>query len=332
MTRRTESKNSKPGANAPSSRWLRLKTLRSAFIDSRESLTKDYWQDQALLELYDESLGRRIAWKWQAVMDELKLRDLLTPLLENVDTLVDWGCGTGVASEMFLGNAMETHQKRCKNLVLLDRSALATGFAHKKLSALGLSENCLESQKFNSEGPRTGLLISHVINEMPAPEVSKIIKAAQMSRFVLWVEPGAREQSRKLSEVRDALYSHGFHAWAPCLHQKKCPVLADGHENDWCHSFAESPQEIHHSSFWSEFSQMMGIDLRSNPYSFVLLSKDLPPPSPLKARVLQRPRILKAHAEVEVCRVDGTLAVEKVEKRSQPDLYKTLKKELPFWL
>jgi ribosomal protein RSM22 (predicted rRNA methylase) len=315
-------KNLTSSARSP---WERLQNLRHAFVDSAESLGLDYWSDEEILRLYDESLGRRIAWKWSAVLEELGSRKLLAPLMENVSAILDWGCGTGVASEVFLSQPYPS----LRRLELFDRSGRAAEFAKKKIESIGISAEIAVLSKKDFVGRDAGVLISHVLNEISPAIQQNLLHQIAPARFVLWVEPGAFAQSRRLSEIRDILVRQGFHAWAPCFHSQKCPILKEGHEKDWCHFFAEAPGEVHHSSFWSDFSQTLGVDLRSNPYSFLLMAKDLPPPSDNAGRILQRPRVLKAHSELAVCQPNGALEKIRVEKRTDPELFKQMKKDSP---
>ncbi|MBZ0153962.1 MAG: hypothetical protein K8J09_20745, partial [Planctomycetes bacterium] len=77
----------------------------------------------------------------------------------------------------------------------------------------------------------------------------------------------------------------------------------------------------------------LGIDLRSLPYAFLALERDVAAPTPAPApaaaaptnRVLGRPTMLPHTARVQVCR-DGALADVEVTKRHDAALWKTLKK------
>jgi len=48
------------------------------------------------------------------------------------------------------------------------------------------------------------------------------------------IEPSTQDDGRRLMEVRQELIDKGFHIWAPCTHQGKCPLLTQS-KKDWCH-------------------------------------------------------------------------------------------------
>ncbi len=305
--------------------WTELKELRQKFLETSEALESDYWFSDELLQLYDESFARRIAWKWDAVLEEIDQRSLFQPLLQGVEELLDWGCGSGVAAEVFLKT-----QSAPQKLRLFDRSPRAMDFAKRKLNTLFPQVDIrIDKHAGTAITEKTGVLLSHVINEVSAPKLRGQLEMMKNAAFILWVEPGAPLQSRRLSELRDSLFSSGFHAWAPCLHAKKCPVLESA--NDWCHFFASPPNEVHHSPFWREFSIEMGVDLRSSPFSFLLLSRRPPPEPQFSGRILERARLLKGSAEATVCTRVGKLEKWDFDKRKNKAAYKMLDKKNSRW-
>ena len=51
------------------------------------------------------------------------------------------------------------------------------------------------------------------------------------------LEPATSEDGRRLLQVRQALIASGFYIWAPCTHQRDCPLLSQS-KTDWCHDRA----------------------------------------------------------------------------------------------
>jgi hypothetical protein len=315
-------RSSKKGSNGP---WDDLKNLRRNFLDASASLATDYWKSENLLESYDETFARRISWKWRAVLREIADRELLSPLMEGVEEIMDWGCGSGVAAECFL------EKQPVKKVRLFDRSDLAMEYSRKKLQALApQTEIAISSKGSIPVKADCGVLLSHLLNEL-SPQITRgLAELLAHASFILWVEPGALLQSRKLSEMRDSFHAKGFKAWAPCTHQLRCPVLKT--ENDWCHFFAEAPSEIHHMEFWKDFSDEFGIDLRANPYSFILLSKKEAPQNHFAARILERPKMLKGSAELTTCTETGKYEHWTFDKRNQKSEYKLLGKAGARWV
>ncbi|MES2570607.1 MAG: small ribosomal subunit Rsm22 family protein, partial [Verrucomicrobiota bacterium] len=266
----------------------------------------------------DGTFAERIGWKWDAVLQELALRQW-KPTSRH---LLDWGCGTGVASRRVL----ERWPDQFQSLSLHDRSSAAVRFAadrarreHGKVT-LQTGENVTAD---------TLLVISHVINELPQRELDRLLSMACSAREVIWVEAGAHLESRRLSETRDRILSHrrGLVAVAPCTHQAGCGMLAPGNEQHWCHHFAQPPSEIFQSASWHQFSKEMGIDLRSLPYSFLVMERprETEPTPPGFSRVIGKPREFKGHDKVFSCQQSGVGELM-LQKRDAPALMKTLRK------
>ena len=93
-------------------------------------------------------------------------------------------------------------------------------------------------------------------------------------------------------------------------------------------------------SNWVRFAQRAGIDLRSLPYSFLVLERRglrEPVPGLTSAdwsRVLGEPRVYKGFAKVLTCQIDGVRELE-LQKRDAPELFKAMKqgesKKLHRW-
>jgi ribosomal protein RSM22 (predicted rRNA methylase) len=161
------------------------------------------------------------------------------------------------------------------------------------------------------------LLISHALTEQTEP-----FALPCDAKCVVIVEPGTYEVSRRLIALRERLRGE-FNVVAPCTHQAVCGMLATGNERHWCHHFAPPPPEVFQSADWARFAKLMGIDLRSVPVSYLVL--DRRPVTTGGMRMIGRPRVYKAHALVLGCDADG-VRERRVEKRTEPELYRKLKK------
>lgn len=293
--------------------WAALQRLRRTFLESTAGTT-DYWQSDTDLASYDATFAQRIGWKWDYVLAELQRRGWSPPKGE----LLDWGCGSGVASRAFLdhfGIATVT------SLNLWDRSSLATFFAAKrareKYPQLSTKIGLIETPSV--------LLISHVLTELTPEQVQALADFAATAQTVIWVEPGTYDASLTLIAVRERLRTR-MNVIAPCTHQKRCGILAPENERHWCHHFAAPPAGVFTDGNWSKFANLMGIDLRDLPLSFLVLDQRPAPALPADAtRVLGHPRVYKAHALLLSCDESG-VCERKLTKRALPGEFKQLKK------
>jgi hypothetical protein len=326
--------------------WAALDRLRDTFLAAKPG-GANYWASRSDLENYDFTFGQRIAWKWDAVLRELRLRGWIPPS----SRLLDWGCGSGIAGRRvveFFGSEPFT------SLSIFDRSPLAIEFAVERAQDAFPS---VRAQPFpdtplhdsperrpparrdpsppNAAGSETGapsvgtLIISHVLNELTDAGVQALRETIERADAVLWVEPGTYAASRALIEVRERLREQ-FLLIAPCTHQAACGLLALGNERHWCHHFAAPPAGIMADSNWVRFAQRAGIDLRSLPYSFLVLErKGLRDPAPGLlpggySRIIGEPRFYKGYVKIFSCQADGVRELT-MQKRDAPELFKALK-------
>ena len=296
-----------------------LRGLRERFLTGTAGHA-DYWRSAAELELYDRSFGERIGWKWDAVLRELTLRGW-SPQSRRV---LDWGCGSGVASRRVLDWIPEV-----ETLALHDRSPLAMRFATEKARAL-LPQ--VTVARMESIQPGTLLLLSHVISELSARDLDSVCELALQAREIIWVEAGTHADSRRLSEVRDRLLPAGFHAIAPCTHQARCGMLAPKNARHWCHHFGAPPPDAFQNARWAEFGKELGIDLRSLPYSFLVLSREPAQIPPEFSRIIGVPRDATGYSKVLSCHESGVNDLL-LQKRDAPDLLREVRKgpELPLY-
>lgn len=275
--------------------WDRLAELRELFLSSEGGFqTVGYWNSRRDFELYDATFAERIGWKWDAVLAELALRGRLP----TATSVVDFGCGTGIASRRFVAAVPGV-----KHVYLSDRSKQATWFAR---DALKLQAPKLELTLHlpRQEDPIDVLLASHVLGELDADGRAELTALARRAQFVLLVEPGSHLLSRTLGGLREELLD-SFDVLAPCTHAATCGMFAAGHDDDWCHFFARPAPEAFTSAFWRHFSTRLGIDLRALPYSFLALRRKGEPLEARGLRVLGRPRLLKGRALLDCCDATG---------------------------
>lgn len=303
--------------------WNALGRLRDGFL-SGSAARGPYWTSLTDLANYDLTYGERIGWKWDAVLDELRTRGWAPPAGLPI---LDWGCGSGIAGRRVLrafgaGNFSTLHA--------WDHSPLACDFS---IEAAQREFPDLKAERYAPGKPVGLLVLSHVLNELTPATRAELLAVANEADAVLWVEPGTHTVSRDLALLRDQLRER-FDLVAPCTHANNCPLIDVENARHWCHFFAPAPSGIYADPNWVRFGQQAGVDLRSLPYSFLVLEKkNLRPnvaPLPTEAsRIIGRPRVHKAHIDLLACDNTG-LNDLKLFKRTDPALHKQLDRKPPL--
>ena len=271
-----------------------------------------YWGSPRDIELYDQVFAARIGWKWTAALDEVEKRaGLPTPR-----TILDWGAGTGIASRVLL-RRIEAPER----VVLFDRDEAVREFAAGLLRAEFPAVEVVATGDAPEE-PFDAVLASHVLDELEDDGVASLVSTMNRAEHVLWVEPGSKLTSRRLSAVRASLLDE-FDVVAPCTHRAACGMLAEGRERDWCHLFAKPPAEVHTTGTWSEIHRELRIDLRSLPYSFLALRRAAVD-HPSASRLLGRPRFQKGRVLLDLCGQGGVETAQMLQ-RNDKAFFKSLK-------
>ncbi len=300
--------------------WDALDDLRRRFLASSPS-GGSYWRSWSDLANYDLTFAQRIGWKWDAVLSELARRGWHPPR----GPLLDWGCGSGIAGRRLLEFYGPAHFGR---LWLEDRAPLAVRFAQQ---AAASKFPAAEVQPWNgSAGDFKTLVLSHVLNELDSSDRSQLAALLGRAAAVLWVEPGTYADSRALIAFRQEWLAE-FTVIAPCTHQALCGMLRPHNAPHWCHHFAAPPPGLFTDGDWVRFGQRAGVDLRSIPYSFLVLARAdaLPPePGPVTeawSRVIGHPRMYKGYAKVLQCSREDVREVA-VWQRENRALFRAFRK------
>lgn len=295
--------------------WSALERMRGTFLAGTAG-TADYWQSEGELAAYDATFAQRIGWKWDFVLGELKRRGWAPPSGE----LIDWGCGSGVAGRAFLdffGTSQTT------KLRVWDRSALAMNFAERRAREKFPQLKVEIASEVNSAGGGI-LLLSHVLTELTQEQTERLTEIAATASVVIWVEPGTYESSLTLIAIRERLRS-AFQVIAPCTHGDRCGILAPENERHWCHHFATPPAEIFTDGGWAQFANLLGIDLRDLPLSFLVLDRRMISKVEDAVRLIGHPRLYKGYALLLGCDARG-VSEKRLSQRNFPTVFKALKK------
>lgn len=296
--------------------WPALDRLRDGFLKEKFE-QGSYWQSTSALASYDLTFGERIGWKWDAVLSELANRGW-KPCSRRI---VDFGCGSGVASRRILETWPEFEE-----LNLVDRSIDATRFAADRV----IREH--PKVRVRTTRPTTDadtlLVVSHVLNELNPADLATLRSLARTAGEILWVESGSHADSRLLvEEIREPLRAT-HRILAPCTHSETCGLLIPDNARHWCHTFAKPPSMIFQDASWSQFSRELQIDLRALPYSFIAMTTHPTVPNPPQlARVIGRPRKYKGYQKVLRCNATGVDEV-RFQKRDSREMW-TFLDDLP---
>lgn len=140
----------------------------------------------------------------------------------DLDHTVDWGAGPGTASL-----ALKNHLA-LKSQWIIEKSSKATN-AFKDIYDQLQNLNLTTSLQIDINKNKTLLTFSYSLTEMNA-----LPSGWDQFEALMILEPSTKDDGRKLMELRQKLIDAGYFIWAPCLHQKKCPLLLHS-KNDWCH-------------------------------------------------------------------------------------------------
>ncbi len=310
--------------------WAALDRLRTGFLAGNAAASGPYWQSASDLASYDLTYAERIGWKWDALLDELRRRKWRPP---SGGVLLDWGCGSGIAGRRTLAAfGADTFSE----LIVWDHSPLARTFAadraREAFPSFPVAASASEPSPASLPATYT-LVVSHVLNELPADARARLLALVARAAAVIWIEPGTHADSRALATVRDQFRS-SHRIIAPCTHCEACPLFVEADARDWCHFFAPPPVGIQNHSEWVRFSHRAGLDLRSQAYSCLVLDRADSPPSALSStpsatRLLGRAEVFKPYARFLACDATGLHWLE-LPKRVAPVLVKRLDKNPPI--
>jgi len=300
--------------------WEGLRKLRNRFLESGDTDAGVYWSSKEALADYHATFAQRIGWKWASALDQAAAAGF-SPSSRR---LVDWGCGTGIASLRLL---QRYGSQRFDELVLWDHSTLACSFAAEAIRKEFPGMPIRIAPPEETDCYRDALvLVSHALNELAAASLKRLAEDLLHAAQILLVEPGDYAASRQLVDFREIMRkSHS--PTAPCTHAMQCPLKLQANARHWCHFFGKPPSEAFTQSSWSSFAQELKVDLRSLPYSYLLMEKNPGNRSGEGAsRLIGRPRQFKGYARLLSCDAQGLRELE-LQKRDDKGLWKVLRKD-----
>ncbi len=298
-----------------------LEQLRNLFL-SAAPIEAPYWRNEQLLELYHATFAQRIAWKWYAVLEELRQMEWMLP--EAV--VVDFGCGSGIAASMVL-EAFGTEGVR--ELVLIDHSECALSFATQQLKATYPSLNIRATTEWDIP-PASTVLISHMLTELTASALEQLASILQRARAIVLVEPGTRYASTRVVMLREKLRGD-FSIVAPCPHQQACGMLQPSSRRHWCHFHAKPPSEAFTERKWARFADAFGIDVGDLSLSFIVLDATWQGNAPAPVRLIGKPDVTSRDCIVTLCSAAG-IRERCIRKTVDRAMYRRFRGDPPRWL
>jgi len=298
-----------------------LEQLRNLFL-SAVPVEAPYWANERLLELYHATFAQRIAWKWSAVLEELRQLEWMLP--EGV--VVDFGCGSGIAASTVL-DAFGTESVR--ELVLIDHSECALSFATRQLKGAYPSLNVRATTEWDIP-PSSTVLISHMLTELSASALEQLAIVLRRARAIIVVEPGTRYASTRVVMLREKLRGD-FSIVAPCPHQQACGMLQPSSARHWCHFHAKPPSEAFTERKWARFADAFGIDVGDLSLSFIVLDADWQGNTPAPTRVIGMPDVTPRDCIVTLCTAAG-IGERCIRKAGDRAMYRRFRNDPPRWL
>jgi hypothetical protein len=130
---------------------------------------------------------------------------------------------------------------------------------------------------------------------------------------VVILEPSTSVWGRKLMAFRDKLKAEGYYLWAPCTHQKDCPLLIHS-QRDWCHDRVHWQQP----EWFSELETHLPMKNRTMTHSYLVASRHAPHDEDGVGRVVGDELKEKGKSRWLFCRGDQREFLSWLNKQGDP--------------
>jgi ribosomal protein RSM22 (predicted rRNA methylase) len=183
----------------------------------------------------------------------------------------------------------------------------------------------VEDLQAHVDGAFDLIIVANVLNELFPDAASRISRRIElldgMVRRLLApngscviIEPALRETGRDLLGVRDGLLDAGWHVYAPCLMQERCPCLAN--PKDWCHEDRpwEPPEIVR------EIDARTGLRKDSLKFSYCILREDDASLADVHGadafRVVSEPLVSKGKIDLYLCGKGGRRLATRLDREA----------------
>lgn len=288
------------GAENPGKQAAAVLRLSNHYVSSPESLSpwSHAWATNALLSYY-HPLNQSRAFG-------VANRGLNRDFFNQLDSIVDFGCGTGAATLGFVAAWPKFSFVR-----LSDHSPEVLKLADSLFSRIAKSQNYatlkweLETETLDSclppkDASRTLALFSYVLTEAHAlQKFDRFLSRHRQNPFeaIAILEPSTSSDGRRLQSLRQVLLKHGYHLWAPCTHSEACPLLEES-DRDWCHD--RFPPFL--PKWWAELESGLPMKNQTITVSYLLARRTPLVETRKQVRVIGDPLNEKTKVRQLICR------------------------------
>lgn len=266
------------------------KVLWATFNTSREELDRDYMSNEKLLTAYMASFFIPNVERILSIATNPRVKAQLKKISQSKSIhILDFGSGplsatfglllalneikeskdnVTFATEKIVIHAVERSERAVKKAIHLLNNSISSNIFIEVHRTTSIPRD----QQFNI------VLAANVFNEIPEKHRSvtarSIISALtpDSSNIAIFMEPGQREHSKKLTDLRNDLLSQSTQfkteVIAPCPHNDACPLSSKFERDDWCwfsHHF-ERPDVL------KEIDKKSSLDHTNLAYSFFALN------------------------------------------------------------
>lgn len=261
------------------------------------------WAQSAYLHYYHVLNLKRLEYVFQQAST--------LGFFEQIEKLIDYGAGLGAATLCALSLQKESQLPRLEHH-LIEKNTFAKKMASESFGDLvDLKWHSQLSDLKNLTKTNMVFVFSYSLTEL-----QQIPTEALNAEALIFVEPATRQDGRLLMKLREQLLQKGFFAWAPCVHQKECPLLHQS-KTDWCHHrILNTPDEK-----FLEIEKHLPIKNKTLTFSYLLVRKR-PPPAALqnKIRVIGDPLVEKGKVRMAICRNTEREYLSWLTRESTPNL------------
>lgn len=278
-------------------------TLSDLYLKKHSELF-NIWQSEGLLSAY---LNYFFTLNWLRLKFVIQ-QGLNDQFFDGLTDVVEFGSGPGT----FHLAAVEASLP-IANFNFIEIAEPAKTCHHEFAEQLQLMRTPLKwsHQAPTNIAPHALAVFSYSLNE-----ISDLPAWVDKCEALLIAEPATQTQARALQKLRDQLIERGWHVWAPCTHQQKCPLLQHS-ERDWCHArlHISPPKEF------VELEKHLPMKNETVTVSYLLARKDRPNPrANHKARLIGDTLFERGKVRQALCRGSQREFASWLTRNGEPEL------------
>lgn len=286
---------------------------KGKLISKREQLTTKYKTSQAVSKSVFESSEDSVVYAISRMPSTFAvIYTLISDLIkqnkiENIDSIIDVGSGTGsgfFACKELFGDVDISLFERDKNMIdIFDR--FETGEIVKRFDFLKDSIDKSADLVFSN------YVFSELNEDGRKIALKKMLDCS--NKYVLIVDTGTPVTYENFMKLKKIVLEMGYKVIAPCQ-SEKC-----GLKNDYCQFYAR----VERSSLL-KMAKSAKLSYEDEKYFYLLIAKNIGNQDNSKRRVIRRPQIKTNFVDVRLCTNAGVVD-EKFTKKDK-DLYKLARK------